>query len=96
MNDGGRVFPGIEKFFVDHVQQGVQGLEKIPIEKSRQHSGLTMRQWYKGMAMTTLLELFRVSDREEQVFKNIAYHSGKIADVMIKEDEEYEQRTKGE
>lgn len=49
------------------------------------NNGMTMRQWYKGMALQGLL----INDSGASTLEGTAIWVGKIANAMIKEDEEH-------
>jgi hypothetical protein len=79
-NDGGPVYP--------HLHESCQRLNETEM-----YSGMTMRQWYKGMALDASLH-------NRSILKRIAYQEGidpgpsvarfcaEVADAMIAEDEE--------
>lgn len=57
--------------------------------------GMTMRQWYKGMAMTAALQheaiLKRIAYQEgENPGPSVARFCGEVADALIAEDKEAE------
>jgi len=60
-----------------------------PVEGLSVEQGMTMRQWYKGRAMSKVQDLFYNNGVPDA--KKIANTTGLLADAMIKEDEAHEQ-----
>ncbi len=59
----------------------------FPCVRLENHKGMTMRQWYKGMALNLLAnDNLDLRGKEEEIIKSICL----IADAMLKEDEENE------
>lgn len=48
--------------------------------------GMTMRQWYKGMALRAIIS----SSMQSFDFEGAVTYSGKFADAMVAEDEQHE------
>jgi hypothetical protein len=63
-----------------------------------QHPGMTMRQWYKGMALNGMLNHITESDNGEwpynddaqTPFESVAKAAGQFADAMLAEDAAHE------
>lgn len=60
--------------------------------------GMTMRQWYKGMALPLAMDGVTFPDDEisrEKMAAQIARETGRMADAMLAEDKEHEEKTHG-
>ena len=84
-NDGGQAYPyeNVGKF----KGPGGEYHNNPPLP------GMTMRQWYKGMALQGLLSIpmkAKSVDVLEEKVSMIITNAGHIADAMIKEDEDFE------
>lgn len=58
------------------------------LEKTTYSPGMTLRQWYKGQATSAFVSGRNFSPEE------VADFVSRVADALIKEDENYEQRNK--
>ena len=58
----------------------------FPCVRLENHKGMSMRQWYKGMALNS----FRQFARGKYDQKEIGHICGLIADALLREDEEHE------
>ena len=77
MKDGGPAFPAPDFAVKDSI-----GTDAIMRLKNLQ--GMTMRQWYKGMALQGMLAAETGDDRLEP--DQYAAEAGRMADAMIAED----------
>lgn len=76
-DDGGPVFP---QPALSHVVDRVRDGRVVSLM-----AGMTMRQWYKGQALTNEYITTRIGDYDKA--RHIAEYCGEVADAMIAEDE---------
>jgi len=86
-NNGGAAFPTI----TEGSECGIKYLNYIP--------GMTLRQFYKGQALTGMMTNIPTEDNTEWPYnseldpiKEIAKKTGEIADALIAEDEAFAAR----
>ena len=63
----------------------------FPLNTNYMQSGLTIRQWYKGMIIQALINRLPPDDEEythEDSSEYLAKASGEIADALLAEDDE--------
>jgi hypothetical protein len=58
------------------------------------HPGMTMRQWYKGMALTHCSATIREDGIVSSEIPMMVKYCGVIADALLAEDAEFEAREK--
>lgn len=77
MKDGGPAFPSANEIkFGDYATSG--------------HSGMTLRQWYKGAALMGVVQagIVQANLESRDTTRDIAKWCAVIADALLREDEE--------
>jgi hypothetical protein len=78
MKDGGSAFPG-------ECYNEVPPEAPMTLMSTTKYRGMSMRQWYKGMAISGLLgDSERVADADQYIKM-----AAQVADAALKEDEEH-------